>query len=247
MKVKNLLVLFKSIRIFQSMKQYTERLERSYQNREMIINQVANSMMEQSLKNEDLYSFSKYFPADDVYNYRLMIYSIYYKSGCVGLYQDLGYLTSKPLSFECFYINTIAGIHYKNYNCSNKEHISLTGLLKDPSEVLSILTNKKKDKKCKIAKEKDPILTKYNKYITRCKTKNRLFDLSLDTFKEIINKPCVYCGISPAKTVDRIDSSKGYIEGNTQPCCNTCNTMKWDASEKVFLDHIRRIYNHVNK
>jgi len=52
---------------------------------------------------------------------------------------------------------------------------------------------------------------------------------------------CAYTGIplelgTGEASVDRIDSSKGYIEGNVQWVLTKVNRMKWDSSEKEFLE-----------
>ncbi len=45
--------------------------------------------------------------------------------------------------------------------------------------------------------------------------------------------------------IDRIDSSKGYIQGNVVTCCRTCNVAKMDMDYKEFINHITKIYNHI--
>lgn len=44
--------------------------------------------------------------------------------------------------------------------------------------------------------------------------------------------------------MDRIDSSKGHINGNIVPCCWTCNRMKGKMSHQEFIAHIARIHIH---
>ena len=78
---------------------------------------------------------------------------------------------------------------------------------------------------------------------------------------------CFYCGLSHSKEIpdrvnetakgkllsntivkcngiDRIDSSKGYVESNVCSCCKYCNTAKNTMSVEEFLEFIKRIYNH---
>jgi len=45
-------------------------------------------------------------------------------------------------------------------------------------------------------------------------------------------------------SLDRIDSSKGYIEGNIQWLHKDVNTMKWDHTSKYFIDLCITIANH---
>ena len=82
------------------------------------------------------------------------------------------------------------------------------------------------------------------------------FSLSaLDTATLCIS-PCVYCGResehktdklsrNPYNGVDRVDSGRGYTSDNVQSCCTMCNRMKLDHSHTDFLDHIKRIVQHV--
>lgn len=96
----------------------------------------------------------------------------------------------------------------------------------------------------------------FTRYEQRAKQSGFSFDLTLSSFAELIKQPCFYCGHSgtnkPIKTgskvkrekvngIDRIDSSKGYEEGNMQPCCSVCNLMKRHHSHEEFLAHIKKI------
>lgn len=67
------------------------------------------------------------------------------------------------------------------------------------------------------------------------------YKLSLDEFREIYLKDCFYCGISPAKGIDRQDNSQGYLLKNCVPCCKYCNLAKRDMSERDFLSWVARI------
>ncbi len=46
-------------------------------------------------------------------------------------------------------------------------------------------------------------------------------------------------------SLDRIDSSKGYILENVVSCCSWCNIMKSDSSFVEFIEHIQQIYNYL--
>lgn len=48
-------------------------------------------------------------------------------------------------------------------------------------------------------------------------------------------------------TVDRIDSSKGYIEGNVVICTEIANIMKNDLSIEEFKNQIKLLYDNLNK
>jgi hypothetical protein len=42
-------------------------------------------------------------------------------------------------------------------------------------------------------------------------------------------------------SLDRIDSTIGYIEGNVQWVHKTINRMKWDFDEDIFFDFVKSI------
>lgn len=86
---------------------------------------------------------------------------------------------------------------------------------------------------------------KYKTYIQRANKKKLKFELSLVDFEYLLSRPCRYCGSYSEMTIDRIDSSEGYIEGNVASVCFTCNIMKYTLSHENFLKHIVRIYNHL--
>lgn len=87
------------------------------------------------------------------------------------------------------------------------------------------------------------------------------FELSLDTLVSIISRPCDYCGKPPSRAmspsqmrkhisyqkfryngIDRIDSSKGYVESNVVPCCKPCNELKSDKPREEFLAQVAAIH-----
>lgn len=79
---------------------------------------------------------------------------------------------------------------------------------------------------------------------------------------DLVKSKCHYCGDGFSNTlyynqpnfkyifkyngIDRIDSSKGYIEGNVVPCCKTCNVSKMDMNYFEFINHIKKIYKNMN-
>ena len=87
------------------------------------------------------------------------------------------------------------------------------------------------------------------------------FSISIEYIWELFlqqNRKCVYTNydlyfgsVDNSKTttasLDRIDSSKGYIEGNVQWVHKTVNKMKLDLDEKVFLEICCDIYLNIKE
>lgn len=106
------------------------------------------------------------------------------------------------------------------------------------------------------------------------KSRKIKYDLTKEYFLDLISKDCYYCSSKPKpwntyynrkkrkiitkgvtdewaeqqwvyiNGIDRINNEKGYEIGNCVACCHICNIMKQTLTEKEFLDHIERIYNH---
>lgn len=81
----------------------------------------------------------------------------------------------------------------------------------------------------------------YRTYLNRCNKKGMRFELTLEQFNEIKQHPCVFCGDTNRIGIDRIDSSDHYHTENCQPCCTTCNLMKFTHTGDFFLRHIHKI------
>lgn len=94
-------------------------------------------------------------------------------------------------------------------------------------------------------------------YKNRAVMKTHEFKLSKQLFRELIVKPCVYCGDSLSNTsktkhcngafkytgLDRVDNNRGYIKDNVEPCCTDCNFAKAGKSKEEFLVWIERLKN----
>jgi len=86
------------------------------------------------------------------------------------------------------------------------------------------------------------------------------FELSPRDVADIVARDCVYCGAPPrlrykthkgylteikANGIDRIDSALGYVQGNVQPCCKSCNVAKLDRSDADFRAWVLKVADHI--
>lgn len=67
-----------------------------------------------------------------------------------------------------------------------------------------------------------------------------VWGLPRDIALRMLSDRCHYCG-GTAGGIDRVDSSRGYVVGNTVPCCRTCNNMKSDTTLEAWLEQMRTI------
>ena len=70
-------------------------------------------------------------------------------------------------------------------------------------------------------------------------------NLTDSQIKEIILKPCYYCGQDCSYGIDRVDSNKDYDLENCVPCCFICNRIKNKYSLDTFLEKIQNIYKNL--
>lgn len=99
----------------------------------------------------------------------------------------------------------------------------------------------------------------------RRRTKSISLGISFEHFCDIIKQPCHYCGLVGQTTttdskgrktqllsdttlqhngVDRLDSAKGYENGNVVSCCTNCNFAKNTMSVDEFRCWLERVYRH---
>jgi len=108
-------------------------------------------------------------------------------------------------------------------------------------------------------REKALFISLYKQLKTRHKKKGGAKDsiISFERFKEISLLPCAYCGVKHSRVIedtsklsdtkvnivgiDRIDSSKGYIESNVVPCCFYCNRLKMEYEAHDFIVWLKRV------
>lgn len=100
----------------------------------------------------------------------------------------------------------------------------------------------------------------YN-YKRKAKSRNLVFDLTIDVFRLLTKQVCKYCGREPHRInkvnkrvgeyvyngVDRVDNSQGYTAENVVACCYDCNRMKHALGETEFLTHVERIHTWQRK
>lgn len=96
----------------------------------------------------------------------------------------------------------------------------------------------------------------YCDYRKSARSRSYNFQLNFETFINIIQQNCNYCGSSPSHIekskcdngdfvysgIDRVNNKKGYTKGNVVACCEICNRMKMAMGKKDFLNWIKKIY-----
>lgn len=105
----------------------------------------------------------------------------------------------------------------------------------------------------------------YSKYKYNAEKRDRIFDITFESFKKFCTSNCKYCGIVPSKVepsgrktwtvngtilvngIDRVNNNIGYIESNCVPCCSQCNAAKKDFTEKQWNEWLDRIFLFRNK
>lgn len=98
----------------------------------------------------------------------------------------------------------------------------------------------------------------YSRSSKRARSAKLKFDLTKEYIEEILQKQnykCYYTGIpfgdnfnnkDNYPTIDRIDSTKGYIKGNICICTYIVNGMKSNLAIDQFKDIVTKIYNNIN-
>lgn len=99
--------------------------------------------------------------------------------------------------------------------------------------------------KDKIVEKQKSVKGRYSGIKWAAKDREIVFELTLNTFKDnFYKKPCHYC-LDECTGIDRLDSNKGYIDGNMVPCCAQCNIMKLDYDINDFKKQIIKIYHNL--
>jgi hypothetical protein len=90
---------------------------------------------------------------------------------------------------------------------------------------------------------------KFRDYRSGAIARHMDFSLTCQEFHDTISRPCHYCGVSKRdRGLDRVDNTKGYVQGNVVACCTTCNRMKHAMPETEFINQCMRIaaYNKLD-
>lgn len=96
----------------------------------------------------------------------------------------------------------------------------------------------------KWCKEHTVAARRWSQYANKAATRGFEFKLTHDDLHDLLDKDCAYCG-GKGGGIDRIDSSKGYVLGNVNPCCWECNQMKNDLPLKDWLAKMKKVIQHI--
>lgn len=95
--------------------------------------------------------------------------------------------------------------------------------------------------------------SRYSTLKSKARQRGLICTLSYDEYQEIIlDARCLYCqAILPevGYGLDRIDSAKGYVQGNVVPCCTSCNRIKgnwFSQNEMIIVMQAVITYRRVN-
>jgi hypothetical protein len=84
-------------------------------------------------------------------------------------------------------------------------------------------------------KRKNSFYYVWEKVRSAAKAKKLALEVSAFEVVCMAETPCTYCGVDPAKGIDRRDNSLGYTKDNVQAVCTACNYAKRDMSETHFI------------
>jgi len=88
------------------------------------------------------------------------------------------------------------------------------------------------------------LLRRFKEAARRAKERKLNWELSIEEFSFIIDKPCYYCDnkiggpVNKGSGIDRIDNNLGYISNNILSCCESCNVIR---SNILTVDEMREV------
>lgn len=161
-------------------------------------------------------------------------------------------------------------------DCGNKKVVSSNNLSSNKSKSCGCLKTeflKKKGNQYGLYEDREHAILKVQ--YSHLKRRNNKIDsntkcITFEKFYTLSKSKCHYCGLEHSKTlldrtnetkgtkllsdtivcvngIDRVDSSKGYVEDNVVPCCKYCNTAKNTMNDSEFREWIKKIYAHYIK
>ena len=97
-----------------------------------------------------------------------------------------------------------------------------------------------------------------SRFISQARQRGLEVTIGTDAIMGLMNSPCHYCGVEKYNKllikkepwvgqvykyngIDRLDSSKGYIDGNVVACCPMCNEGKMDRLPEEYIEHCRLV------
>ena len=86
-----------------------------------------------------------------------------------------------------------------------------------------------------------PEQAQWQNYKSNAKKRGYDFRLTKEEFLEYYYGSCHYCGLTPARGIDRYDNDDHYHPANCEPCCGDCNQMKGTRSYEKFKFLVHRI------
>jgi hypothetical protein len=81
----------------------------------------------------------------------------------------------------------------------------------------------------------------YSTWARSCERRGYGVYISEEQRRAITSQPCTYCGLSVSNGIDRIDRKNDYEMGKIQPCCKTCNYMKFICDHDDFVARLRAV------
>lgn len=121
------------------------------------------------------------------------------------------------------------------------------GKIKD-RDIYTIIKGQSKSCSCGRRKNgKSPYKVSFSAYKNQAKARGYVFELDFNTFQNLVDNTCYYCGALPKNGIDRVDNTQGYILENCVTCCKICNIAKRDLPQEEFLSWVTRLYNYQRK
>ena len=95
----------------------------------------------------------------------------------------------------------------------------------------------------------------YRRYKSNASRKGRVFEFDKDSFRDITQQSCYYCGCDPYKIsrdrydtgsytfngIDRYNNDKGYTLDNSVPCCEPCNRAKLMMTAEEYINLCKEV------